>query len=302
MKDLSHLPTHSSNPDRPFEVPPGVEWTSKFVDFWIAEYKRQGRDTLGHAVEGTRLRGSWSGKCARRISYHLLGYEETNPATVAGFWRMEQGTIVHDYWQAAAKKLLGEDCTVEAIATYGDEMGSVHTDLVVQSPKYGKVAFELKTIGGYGFKVALGLFGDEPGPKNDHFLQGAVNAKAHDADMLVIVYISQENVNPSWAADAELHPAMEFAVEWSYPREFWEPYADIEIRRQQHIVGLAENEELAPRSIPHEMPKGSRLEPVKSTWTLHDDDGAVVDMGKIWGGKYCNYCPFQQQCIDDMSE
>lgn len=298
MKDLSHLPD-AEEESNPLAVQPTNEFTIAFVNHWREEIDKRGDKP--HATESSRIRGSWSGKCARQIAYHVQGVEPDNPITTAAFWRMEQGNIAHDYWQGAAKSLLGDDAEVESIATFMDGNGSLHTDLIVHSEKYGKVAFELKTVGGYKFKLAVGLVGKEPGPSPDHFLQGAVGAKAHDCDYLVICYISQENVNPKWAADAELHPAMEFSAEWMYPRETFMPYAEQEEKRFEAILTLVDQDDVAsvPRYVPLHMPKGARIVDIgKAMWTKKDGED-IIDTGNVWGGKYCVYCPFNETCAAD---
>jgi len=286
----------------PIAVPPTNEFTARFAEHWMDEYKAAGRMDKPHAIEGSRIRGSWAGKCARQIAYYVNGEEVTNESSIGGFWRMEQGTIAHEYWQGCAESLLGDDCTVEAKANFMGTDGSLHTDLLVESEKYGKIAFELKTINGFGFKVAVGLMKKgEEGPKHDHFLQGALGAYAHEADHLCIAYISQENVNPKWADDAGL--ASEFCAEWMYPRETFAPYAEAEIKRFQAILDWVDAGTLPPRSIPGLMPKGARITDIgKSMWTLKDETGAITDTGTLWGGKYCMYCPFTEKCVADFVE
>ena len=307
MKDLSHLPTEGEGSHEGIpQVEPTQIMTAKLAEHWMDKYKAAGRDDKPVAIEGTRLRGSWAGMCARRISYYLLGVEETDPPDIAGFWRMELGTITHDYYQALAQDFFDNAVLqVEAVAAFANGNGSVHTDLLLLDPDTGKrIAVEIKTVGGYKHKASLGLVktSDPPGPDPQHFLQGAVNALAHDADGVVIVYLAQENVNKGWAADKEIHPSQKFSTEWAFEREEWEPFAKKEEARLKEILRLAEEGTLAPRYVPISMPPGSRVvDPSTSSWE-HTLDGEVVAVGSLWNGNFCDYCPFQARCIQDLED
>ena len=302
MKDLSDLPTQGPESHEGIpQVEPSVTLTGPMAEYWMQRYLDSGRDDKPFAIDGTVVRGSWAGKCARQISYRMLGIEVTNPPDIAAFWRMEMGTITHDYWQAVGENMWGDDFQVEVVATFMDEKGSLHSDALFKHPDFGMILVELKTVGGFKLKASLGLVksADGPGPSPDHFLQGALGAKAHGADKLMIIYIGQENINKGWAADKELHPAEKFSAEWMYTKEQWFPYGEKEENRLRAISELAKDSTLAPRHIPILMPTGGRITNIKqSSWELkHGEE--VTQVGAVWHGNYCLYCPFMERCEAD---
>lgn len=296
MKDLSNLPTKAPGPERK----PVSHWTKAFAGHWMKMYKEAGRDRKPHAIEGSVIRGSWAGKCARRISYSVLGYEETNPPDVASFWRMELGTIAHDYWQATAVEYFGDLAVPERRGSLADGLISLHSDLVLEDTVDGRVLFELKTVGGYKFKLLVGAIGSGQEPDAEHVLQAALGAEAHDADRVVIAYIAQENVNKGWANDLEFDASQKFSCEFEYSREELRPLAEKEIVRLSRIAELAEAGHLAPRFAPLVMPPGARIVDIgKSMWTQRVD-GEILATGSLWGGNYCQYCPYMEQCAADF--
>jgi Holliday junction resolvase-like predicted endonuclease len=123
----------------------------------IAEAWAEGSEAPSQP-EGTLWRGSWAGMCARKVAYMTLGEERTDPPTTADYWRMGLGSVVHELLEPAIKKWLDKDDTVtveEEISVSLGEHGNGHIDLVLNTAGGQKIVLELKTINGFGYKMAV---------------------------------------------------------------------------------------------------------------------------------------------------
>ena len=281
------------------------------LSFWDEQYYKQGKDKKPMSVEGARFRHSWAGWCARKIEYSIRqaeGEEFDTPAIpVADRWRMEVGTIVHDYWQAAIQHVF-PNAEIEHKTSFSDSaekglMTAGHGDCLITDPKLGKIAVELKSRNGFGYKADVGWKGTDPqGPAESAVRQGALNAHYEDADILVIVHVSLEAM-AAWALPGDQkgnnYSPMRMTAEWWYPREEYEPIALHELQRIEAIIGMVDKKAHAPRSMP-ELPAGARITDIeKSQWTL-EVDGQITETGQIWGGKACpDYCQFFKECQQD---
>jgi hypothetical protein len=116
---------------------PHPRYVTKLAQAWHELYEDVGRDFAG---EELRWRASWSGMCAREVSYEIRrrdlefvpeaertatwafdmdGAKATNPPTVADAWRFGLGTTVHDGLQDAVRKAW-PGAQVEVLATPTD--------------------------------------------------------------------------------------------------------------------------------------------------------------------------------------
>lgn len=259
---------------------------------------------LAFAVPGTRFRHSWAGKCARELSYLTLGYEPSEPFDEATYWVFGIGKAIHELWQQRLMDAF-PGCEVEVNCRIDEMDSSGHIDAVITGDNSGvgvpagkKVALELKTINGFGFKMAIGARGKAEGPRDSAIIQGALNAHAVDADELVIVYLALENLSPREAHNKGLkEPWQRFSAEWSWTREQYEPIALAEIARVQQIHKIIDGGNLAPRLIPS-LPAGAEIvDPLKGTWIQRDATGNnIAQTGSFWG---CAYCSFRSQCVAD---
>lgn len=288
---------------------PGV-FGPMLLDFWNQRYEASGRDNRPMSKEGARFRHSWAGWCARKIQYSLQQHEGSREFTVpatppADRWRMEMGTLVHDYWQAALKQLMPA-AQLEHVTSHqiGEAISAGHGDAMLELPKFGKVCVELKSRNGYGYKQDIGANkNNEPeGPSWPAKIQGALNAKAEDADWLVVLHISLEAVGPNQMPAPHhgnpYHP-LRIIGEWWYDRDEYTPWAERELARAEAIVRLTDEGKPTPRHVPEDMPSGARIvDPAKAQWSKVTD-GQVVGTGQLWYGRFCDYCPFQETCIED---
>lgn len=320
------LPRGSDSPGNPPDANPriGQLLARAWGEINEAEFHRRSREDVE-----LYIRLGWGGKCARDIGYQLLGVPKSNPPDLAGEWRMGLGTMVHEGLQAAVQKAFpGAEVEKVVDAQHDEIFGfpvSGRTDLFLVEGGYlhpnergedqtreKRVAVEVKTINGFGFKKCIGARGPAEGPRTGAIFQGALNARAHDADELVIVLLSLECLGDREFGEllkkqgGEPDPVRKFVAEWSYDRETLNELVDREIARLAKIVDMAKaveiNEEfevsgpLPPRSIPLEMPPRARVvDPTKGSWVL-EIEGEVVQAGDTW---WCGYCDFRDRCIAD---
>jgi hypothetical protein len=159
-------------------------------------------------------------------------------------------------------------------------------------------ALEIKTINGYGMKMAAGARGDAEGPRTSAITQGALNALAVDADELVILVLSLELMSERELA--KLGPGKtevdRFVAEWTFTREQYEPVARAEIARINKILALNDEHKLPPRVMPG-LPDGARIvDPKRGAWHVVVD-GQVTQAGTHW--QCANYCRHRDRCIAD---
>lgn len=260
------------------------------------------------AIDGTRLRVSWAGKCARDIGYRATGVAPSNPMTLSGHWRTGLGRIVHTEMQQVFTAAFGEDCEVEKLADLRpfDVDGSGHMDVfLVTKPEVGgakRIVIEVKTVGGFKFKKQVGNRGVAEGPATTAVHQGALYALSADADELILISISLECMSEREVAklglpDDEADIA-KFVAEWTLDRAGYTAIAEQELGRLRWIQEILDAGELPPRYIPFEMPPQARIvNPRTGAWTL-TVDGKVIEAGDTW---MCNYCDYQLLCGDELA-
>jgi len=280
------------------------------LDFWNQKYIESGRDNREMSVPDAVFRHSWAGSCARRIQYEMQNYSGEREFDLpvrapADRWRLEMGTLVHDYWQAALTACLPE-ATIEHVTSHpiDDAHTAGHGDALINHPQLGRVAVELKTRNGFGYKQDIGAnkYEDAEGPSVAAKRQGALNALAEDADWLVILHISLEAVGPNQLPGqhkGDNYSPLRMTAEWWYSKEEYTPWATHELQRVSFIKKIIDNKELAPRHVPELMPSGARIVDVnKSQWYL-EENNEVVSIGQLWNGRFCSYCPYVNACMED---
>ena len=307
MKDLSDLP--KAHGGRSGLLP---DDEPRFVQV-LAESWADAHDDGKPTALGTSFRHSDAGACGRAISLTAAGIPASDPMDLAGVWNVGLGHRLHDAWQAALiDRHPGAEVEVK-VATPGVD-GSGHIDAIIRVTDFDGVppdtplppdeiagrtrtiAYELKTIGGYGYKAAIGVArkgADAEGPKTAHILQAALNGLAADADEVVIGYLSKECVSVKVAESYRLPEAERFMAEWTIAREVYEPLALKEAERVAGLLALVEDGVLGRRTVPYEMePAAEITEPATGGWTI-EKDGETQGVGSYWG---CDYCRYQSLC------
>lgn len=235
----------------------------------------------------TSFRHSDAGGCARKLAYAMLELETSNPPDLAGEWVMGLGTIIHELVQEALHDRFGSSCEVEVKVRHGS-LSSGHIDAVIKGvPDIGTIAYELKTKGGFGFDKAIGInrkayaLTFPEGPGSGAQIQGALNAAAVDADLLVIGVIGLESISKQLAARVGFDDLQRFIAEWHYPKSVYLPWASQEITRFKEIEAHVLRDQLPDRIVINEHAP-MRLNP-------NTDRPA-------W---QCVYCAYAYQCIED---
>lgn len=311
-QDLSHLPSPAKTTGDGLAPDPAPRFAHLLVEQWREDEQRKG--DLARAHTDSRFRHSDAGNCARAIAYAALDIPASDPMDLSGYWNTGLGSRVHDMWQAALTERYPNAAIEQKVRTVGAD-GSGHIDAVVRIPEgtwvdappsdlhpsgVGEwvpkvVAVELKTVGGFAFKMAVGERGAAQGPKSDHLLQAALNAAAVDADEAVVVYLAKEALSVNVAKRKGFDEIGRFAAEWTLTREQYLPLAQAEAERVSGILELLDDGTLPLRRFPSaELPKGHEIQdPATGRWEVRGADGDVLDTGTFWA---CGYCRWQTTC------
>ena len=304
-RDLSDLPPAGLAPDD------SPRFISVLVDEWA-----DARDDDKPTANGTPFRHSDAGKCARAISYTAAGIPRSDPMDITGVWNTSLGTLIHEQWQEALQRRW-PDAEVEVTCSMVGADGSGHIDAVIRdypSPLRSDapwvIAYELKTVGGFGFKAAVGAARKgtpAEGPKAAHLLQAAINGRAVDADEVIVGYLAKECISANVARRFGITDDVgRFAAEWTLTREQYEPLADLEAERVAGILDLVDAGKLAARKSP-EMPPGAEVTDPETgayevrVWAEDPNTGNAdfipTDTGSTWE---CDYCAHQSLCIKTL--
>lgn len=301
VDDLA-TPRGSSQKASGWAPDPAPRFAHLLATKWHAENMEAGERP--HAIGGTRFRHSDAGGCARKIAYKAAGFPKTNEMDVTGSWNTRLGTMVHDAWQAELQERYPH-AQVEVTSQCFDE-GSGSMDALIseqrsaldggQSEAPWLTSFELKTVGGYAFKSAIGKIrrGTPPeGPKGDHVIQASLNALAHNADEVVIGYLAKETLSQNYD---DVDDLAKFCAEWVLTRAQYEPIARLEIERIEGILTLLDEGKLAARKAPG---FGGEIEdPSTSRAVKRDAVGNIIDVQMVWGGSFCaGYCSHYSGCV-----
>lgn len=289
QRDLSQLPKAApATGGRPPDAEP------RFVHLLVERMARANDEAGAKATAfGTRVRHSDAGKCARAIAYAAAGVPRSNPMDLPGTWVTSLGTLIHEAWQDALAEQY-PDAEIEPKLRIDQLDASGHADAVLTLPDR-KILFELKTKGGFGYKLMVGERGNPEGPSFENVAQAALNAVAVDADEMVIGYIATEAISKPAADRKNIGELLRICAEWTYQRDEFEPIAAAERARLEGILSLLDGGELASRKIPNpEVPAGAEIvDPSKGRWETRKD-GQVVDTGTWWA---CGYCSWQDVCV-----
>lgn len=299
VKDNSSIPFPSRGEDRsPVKNPVVVP---VLAQKWFAKYQAEGQVGRAKAIPERRFRASWAGKrCDRSLYYALIDSPESEPSTLADYWRFGLGTMVHEYLQDAFVDLFPNvECEVAVdLAPIGVD-GSATVDMVVPAPEGGRpTVVEIKTINGFGFKKSATAFkGPAEGPRWSAVVQGALAAMALDAD-LIVAYLSLENLSPSIALNyGDGTNVGQFAAEWHFTNEQVREIALAEVERINRVMVMLDADIVPPRTLhdPEIQPGGTVFDPAKGSWSVRSGD-TVLATGRTW---MCDYCSHRTLCVAD---
>lgn len=288
-RNLSDLPTPAVTREDGF--PPDAE--PRFVQALVECWAELDDGEKPRAFEDTRFRHSDAGKCARYIAYAALDLPASDPMDLAGRWNVGLGTVIHEAWQ---QQLLRRYPDADIEPKVRTDAGSGHIDAVIDTDSK-RIAVELKTIGGFAYRVAVGERGAPQGPKHEHIVQAALNALAVDADEAVVAYLSKEAISVNAAQRKGIGELARFCAEWTFPRDAYMPVALAEIARVTGILELLDEGTLpARRMADPALPKGHLIvDPSSGLWTVTDEQGRITDTDVWWA---CGYCKYQTLCTE----
>lgn len=256
------------------------------AEAWRKENERA--EELAHSVEGTTMRHSASGKCARQIHYYLNKTEVSNPFDLPSIWIMGLGTRIHEWWQGALKAAF-PTAKVEVTTHLPEADSSGHIDATIDEEDGTLTALELKSINGFGFKK-MAENGD--GPRYSDFVQLCMNAHAAGADLAVLVYIATEAVSKNRAKQKGLYDWERVTKEFHFTKEEFTPVAIAEMERW---AAIREAGEATLRQLPDP-------EYIPGALVADPSNGKMTVAGKVVGYAWqCNYCSYQDRCCEDLS-
>jgi hypothetical protein len=242
----------------------------------------------------TPFRYSDAGRCAMAMALDYLEVPRSEPFDYAGQWVMWVGTMIHEHWQAAAKKRF-PNCVAEPVSHVPRQiaeksLSSGHADLLIPEATMaayvegwtgGDTLFELKTTGGFGFDSAVGVnrksYRSIPaeGPKYSYLIQAGLNAMGLGATTVVIGQVALTCLSKGLMDKLSLSTLDRFTAEWIIEKHEWEPIARAEIDRMSSILWYLDRDRWPAR-------------------TCVSDGGKIVELNPRasnvpWQCQYCNH-------------
>jgi hypothetical protein len=290
------------------------DWPGPFrlaLGAWLKE-QRAAEGEREMATTEARLRHSDAGRCSRHLFYKIAGVPVSDEINAESLFTFAMGDRAHEILQAAVERHfteLGATVTHEVVLPAGVRAG--HADTCIEFPtptalvwgdqvyEVRKVLVEFKSTGGYSFSKCV----KEEGPKSEAYLQGALNAEAWGADLLVMVYVALDRQNRM--ADQvygkgrlDLDATM---AEWVYTAAEFGPDARAEAARMEAVLdtdGVHAPRATFPGYGPSTFIANPTHTPSHGMWVTTGPDGGVVESGTVW---QCGYCPFRGRCADEMA-
>jgi len=283
---------------------------NQLADAWWAEYQAGENFTRDRAIPELPLRASdISTRCDRALFYKLVEAVKTNPSDAASVWRMRLGQLIHTEVETSMSKIFPSlhDAEGRKHGWWAEETvdlqpagfpGSAHGDNVYYIHGEPKIVMELKSQGGFAFKMMTTTFKGEPdGPRWDHKMQAAMVAVALGAPQFMVCYIAMESTSPDLAAKMGMTAAGRFTAEWIYETADWREAVAAEAARQRRVLELARSFITPERTLQDEDHGVVLIDnPKRGNWNRLDRNGNIDKSGTTW---QCGYCDFRDRCIDD---
>ena len=274
----------------------------QLAEAWFEDHKKRGDMEYAAAFPDRPYRASFASKrCARQLQYAMGRVPESEPVTIASAWTMGLGNMVHDRLQDVVTELFpdAEAEPVVDLLPIGIN-GSGHADLVM-THNDERVLVELKTTGGFAFKMMASSFKGKPqGPRFGYLVQAAILAAALKIDKIVIALLALEPLSPQLAEAYSDSEAGRFAAEWHYTLDELMPLVRDEVERVNRMEDAIDDGILVRRKLqePEYPPNAEVIDPLASRapWQVPGADGSIVDTGSYWG---CAYCAWRTRCAKD---
>lgn len=274
----------------------------RLADNWFDKYIEDGNAAKARAIPELPYRASYASKrCDRQLYYALSDTPESEPLTPASAWTMGIGTMIHDAMQSVIEELWPDaECEPTIDLTAIGIPGSGHADMVLTDEDGSRTLVELKTTGGFSFKMMATSFkGGAQGPRFSYVLQAAMMAKALGIKKFIIALLSLEPVSPQLAETYASSESGRFAAEWHFNTSDFDDVLSAEASRVTEIMEAVKAQRPPARRLRDpEYPNGATvINPVaaRAPWTVTVGDN-VTDTGTYWG---CAYCSWRSQCNAD---
>ena len=227
----------------------------------------------------TWFRHSDAGKCGRYLWFEHEQIAQSNPPDASSAWVMWIGTMLHEELQRALPERF-PGCKVEPSVRHG-ELSSGHIDALVTLEDGTKICYELKTLGSFGFDKAVGWrrknwsVGIPEGPAVSARIQGALNATASEADILIIGAMALEAASKGFADKHGISDIGRTVAEWHFTKAEFAPWATQELARLEALRQIMKN-----GGIPDRIAIGDEMEPVTLNPNASSPD---------WRCAYCSH-------------
>ena len=296
MKDLSGLP-RAADKSEGF-APDKNQWLVEAVFGSLTDAERA--KPVPTLMDAAEWRASYAGSCDRQVAYGMLGVERTNPPDVASLWVFLLGHAVHDIVQQATEALFNSTAEVIGLVDIGEWQGQATADMLVRDDEE-LVLVEIKTTGGFGYKMAATSFkGPEEGPRLSALRQAAIGARAHGASKAIVLLIAMENVSVGMADKMGLSAFRRFATQWTLSSDDIDTLASAELWRAGRQLRAVHGDgvpadEVAPWIVLDDGTEVQISNPNNGSWVVHGmgEDDAIIDAGKTW---QCDYCDWKDRC------
>ncbi|MGA0270766.1 MAG: hypothetical protein ACO3ME_10755 [Ilumatobacteraceae bacterium] len=255
------------------------------LEMWHShQQKKRAEEGPKATAAGTPFRCSDAGSCIRKRGFAAVGAVESNEIAPTSLLAFEIGNSIHDTLQEAFAGTEGFQFAAEVpidLSPLGVSL-SGHCDGIITMPNSRKIIVEIKTMAGFGFKLAAS--GTSGGPKREHVAQAGLYALGMDASAILLVYVSKEG-----DFRAGFKPGA--VLQWEYdlddevfPGETVKDVAIAELDNFKLAESHLETGEIAPRLVPNDA--GELVEV--------DDVPAYMAKGaKPW---QCAYCQYNDAC------
>lgn len=213
----------------------------------------------------TWFRHSDAGKCGRYLWFEHTKTEPSNPPDPSSAWVMWIGTMLHEELQRCLPERF-PNCKVEVPVHHGD-LSSGHLDALITTDSGTKICYELKTRGSFGFDKAVGWRRKQwrtempQGPTSSDRIQGALNATACDADLLVIGMLALEAASKGFAEANGIDEIGRTVAEWHFEKAEFGPWAKREIERLEALKAMMERSLVPSRHAVGDEMEGVMLDP-----------------------------------------
>lgn len=251
------------------------------LELWHSHQKKKRADEGPKATAaGTPFRCSDAGSCIRKRGLAAVGAVESNEIAPTSLLAFEIGNSIHETIQdafAASDDFEFEAETPIDLSNLGVSL-SGHCDGIITMPNSRKIILELKTMAGFGFRLA------QSGPKREHVAQSGLYALGVDASAILLVYVAKEG---DFRAGFKPGAVLQWEIDLDDEVFPGETVKDVALAEMDNFK-LAEDHlkagEVAPRLVPNDA--GELIE-------VEDVPGYMAKGAKPW---QCAYCQYNDAC------